>query len=243
MRLLSKINRTNIHISFGILVAAIVSALSASPVQGQVPTPNEAQIPNSLEAPRPNQVETPTPSQSQEIAKELFGNDGVMFAVDTVVEFGFVRSYGAYQSTFGVRNEETGEETDLIVEAKPSDNPQDINSPSDFKTENPNDFLGTPGNTVQKDTAEFTFEAGKKYSFYLRSKYQGRVVGTLYSTDANNSNGNRQVKFEGDIFALANGGSLIRWDDTGSALVRSDQQDTDFDDFIIRIGGHEKCGC
>ncbi|KST64005.1 hypothetical protein [Mastigocoleus testarum] len=235
MRLISKINRTDIHISFGILVAAILSALSASPVQ--------AQVPNPLEVPRPNQVETPTPSQSQEIAKELFGNDGVMFAVDTVVEFGFVRSYGAYKSTFGVRNEETGEETDLIIEAKPSDNPQDVNSPSDFKTENPNDFLGTPGNTVQKDTAEFKFEAGKRYSFYLRSEYQGRVVGTLYSTDANNSNGKRQVKFDGDIFALANGGSLIRWDDTGSALVRSDQQDTDFDDFIIRIGGHEKCGC
>lgn len=222
MRRTSKMNRTKIHIFIGVLIGGIVSTCSL-PVQAQIET------------------QTQTETQTKVSAQEFFGNNGVMFASDTIVEFKFVRSYGAYQSTFGVRNEETGEETDLIMEVKPSDNPQDVNFASDFQTENSNDFLGTPGNTVPKDFAKFRFKAGTKYSFYLRSKYQGRNVGTLYSTDINNPGGNRQVRFEGDIFALGNGGSLIRWDDTGSRLVKRDKQDTDFDDFIIRIGGHELC--
>ena len=223
MRRTSKINRTNLDILIGALIAGIVSTFSPTEAQAQA------------------QAQTQTQTKTEATVQEFFGNNGVMFTSDTIVQFEFVRSYGAYQSTFGVRNEETGEETDLIREAKPSDKPQDVNFASDFKTENPNDFLGTPGNTVPKQIAEFKFKAGNKYSFYLRSEYQGKVVGTLYSTDINNPGGNRQVRFEGNIFALGNGGSLMRWDDTGSALVKKDKQDTDFDDFIIRAGGHEQC--
>lgn len=234
MQRTSKISPTNINIPIAILIGIIFSVFSS---------PAKAQTQTQIQTQNQNQIQIPTQTPTQIIPEEMFDNNGVIFAVDTVVEFEFVRSYGAYQSTFGVRNEDTGEETDLISEAKPSDNPQDVNAASEFKTEDPSDFLGTPGNTVPKHIAEFTFKAGNKYSFYLRSKYQGRVVGTLYSTDINNPNGNQQVRFEGDFLTLGNGGNLMRWDDTGSALVKKDKQDTDFDDFIIRAGGHQKCGC
>ena len=41
--------------------------------------------------------------------------------------------------------------------------------------------------------------------------------------------------------ALLNGGILIRFDDTGSRLVKEKYQDQDFDDFVVGIGGYEGC--
>ncbi|BAY83146.1 hypothetical protein NIES267_26330 [Calothrix parasitica NIES-267] len=193
----------------------------------------------------PAQAQTPAPIQVQ--SQEFFDNSGVLFTKNTVVQFKFVRSYGAYQSVFGVRNETTGQETDLIGEVKPSDlSPsqfeQALNKPSDGLTDNPNDFQGTLGNAVPlPGTAQFIFKAGNRYSFYLKSQFKGRNVGVVYSTDAKNFAGNQQAKFIGGFSALANGGVTIRWDDTNSQIPRVNQNDNDFDDFIIKAGGHEEC--
>ncbi|MEM6753137.1 MAG: hypothetical protein AAF630_09235 [Cyanobacteria bacterium P01_C01_bin.38] len=193
----------------------------------------------------PAQAQTPEPIQQQ--SQELFGNSGILFSMDTLIQFKFVRSYGAYQSVFGVRNETTGEETDLIGETKPSDLTtsefeQALNKPSDGLTDNPNDFQGTLGNAVPlPGTAQFTFKAGNRYSFYLKSQFRGRNVGVMYSTDMKNPASNRQAKFSGGFYGLANGGVLIRWDDTNSEIPRVNKNDNDFDDFIIRAGGDEVC--
>jgi hypothetical protein len=183
-------------------------------------------------------------------SQEFFDNRGISFTQDTVVQFEFVRSFGAYQSVFGVRNENTGEEVNLIGEVKPSDlTPfeynQALNKPSDGQTDNPNDFPGTLGNAVPLPRiAEFTFKAGNRYSFYLRSQFKESDAGILYSTDMKNSSGTRQAKFVGDFSALSSGtGVFIRWDDTNSRIPRVDQNDNDFDDFIVRAGGYEEYLC
>ncbi len=178
-------------------------------------------------------------------AADVYGNTGIQFDVDTIVEFEFLKSNGAYQSTFGVINLDTGEKTPLLVESDSADRPQDVNRPSDFEDDTElsetDDFVGTPGRTVRNPLPEFQFQANTRYAFYLESTYNGRPAGILYSTDAQNPGSNQQARFEGNLNALLNGGSVIRWDDTGSVLVRTGQQDQDFDDFIVRVGGHEAC--
>lgn len=176
-------------------------------------------------------------------AEEVFGNQGIQFEVDTIVEFEFVGSHGAYQSTFGVVDLDTKEKTPLVVEAKSSDSPQDVTKPSNFQKTNGegSDFDGSPGETVPSPLTEFEFKANKRYAFYLESTYNDRPAGIVYSTDAQNPTGTQRAQFEGDLSSLANGGSLIRWDDTGSVLVKPQAQDTDFDDFVVRSGGKLAC--
>jgi len=178
-------------------------------------------------------------------AQEIFGNSGIQFEQDTIIEFEFLESHGGYQSTFGVINLVTGEKTPLIEEVKPADFSQTILAPSDFSTDlglgNDTDFLGTPGNAVPQPLAEFQFQANTPYAFYLESSYNGQPAGILYSTSTQNPGTNQQVLFEGGMPGLASGGVLLRWDDTGSLLVRENQQDRDFDDFVVRAGGHVAC--
>ncbi|NEO97629.1 MAG: hypothetical protein F6K58_02755 [Symploca sp. SIO2E9] len=178
-------------------------------------------------------------------AADIFENEVIEFEEDTVVEFEFVESNGAYQSVFGVINLDTGEKTPLIVEAKPSDQPQNVTVPSDYEDDaglfNTDDFHGTPGNAVPEPLPEFEFQANTRYAFYLESYYNGRPAGTIYSTDIRNPGSKRLAFFEGGFEALTNGGSLIRWDDTGSVLVKFEDQDIDSDDFIVRAGGHQAC--
>jgi hypothetical protein len=175
-------------------------------------------------------------------AVEDFNNGGIKFDVDTVVEFEFVESNGAYQSTFGVLDVETGQKTPLLAEVKPSDNPQNVYTPTDYghKTSKP-DFHGSPGNTVPQPFAEFLFKANKRYVMYLESTYNGRPAGIVYSTNSKNLRSSQQGKFEGDVLGLANGGTILRWDDTGSELVKQPQDDRDFNDFVVRAGGHLAC--
>lgn len=177
-------------------------------------------------------------------ATDEFDNNGIRFDVDTIVEFEFVESHGAYQSTFGVINLDTGEKTPLLAEVKPSDNPEPIHRLSKARTpgeRDPNDFLGTPGNTVPQPLAEFTFKANTRYAFYLQSTYNGRPAGIVYSTNAQNFGGNQQSKLEGGLSGLTNGGTVTLWDDTGSVLVKPNQNDNDYNDFIVRAGGHLAC--
>jgi hypothetical protein len=174
-------------------------------------------------------------------AAEQFSTKGVQFEADTIVEFEFVESHGAYQSTFGVINLDTGEKTPLLAEVKPSDNLQNVSTPSDYRRTSKDDFTGTPGNTVPKPLAEFYFKANQRYVFYLESTHKGRPAGIVYSTNSQNLGGNQQAKFDGEISGLANGGTITLWDDTGSALVKPNQNDLDFNDFIVRAGGHLAC--
>ena len=178
-------------------------------------------------------------------AQETFGNRGIQFERNTVIEFEFLESNGGYQSTFGVINLATGEKTPLIEEVKPADFDQSISAPSNFSTDlglnAQTDFLGTAGNTVPEPLAEFQFQANTPYAFYLESSYNGQPAGILYSDNTQNLGTNQQVIFEGGLPGLASGGVLLRWDDTGSLLVRENQQDRDFDDFVVRAGGHVAC--
>ncbi len=178
-------------------------------------------------------------------AADQFDLNGIQFDVDTIIEFEFVQSHGAYQSTFGVINLDTGEKTPLIAEVKPSDNFQDVTRPSQDRGTSgvldPRDFIGRPGNAVPQPLAEFEFKANRRYAFYLESTYNGRPAGIVYSTTALNRGGNQQAKFEGNFLGLANGGTINLWDDTGSVLVEPDKQDSDFNDFVVRAGGHLAC--
>jgi hypothetical protein len=166
-------------------------------------------------------------------AVEDFNNNFIRFEKDVAVEFEFVESRGAYQSTFGVINLVSGEKTPLLAEVKSSDDGA-LTSPRS------RDFLGTPGNTVPQPLTEFTFKAGQPYAFYLDSTYQGREAGTVYSSNNRNLGGQLQSRM-GDMGGLANQGLKIEWDDTGSVLSR--RNDLDFNDFQVIAGGNASLGC
>lgn len=179
-------------------------------------------------------------------AVELTLGDEIEFQQDTTLEFEFEESHGVYRSTFGVINVNTQEKTPLLQEVKPADN---VDSGTVFTrsrytddTGNPSDFLGTPGNTVPEPRARFLFKANEKYNFYLDSEYNGRPAGTLFSNDASNPGGNKQVLISGELVGVcasttapASNGVRLKWDDTGSLLVRQELRDSDYDDFIVDI--------
>ncbi|MBW4421599.1 MAG: PEP-CTERM sorting domain-containing protein [Myxacorys californica WJT36-NPBG1] len=168
-----------------------------------------------------------------------FGNAQIRFGEDTTLESSFLESHGAYQSTFGVLNLDTNEKTPLLVESRAADQAGTIFQPSSkiSDLESANDFSGTPGNTVSQSSAKYTFKAKTNYAFYLESSYNGRSVGTVYSSDVLNPNQERQVQFsDTDMTSLCQGGSVLLWDDTGSNLVRDrQQQDRDYDDFVVQL--------
>jgi hypothetical protein len=178
------------------------------------------------------------------------GNGGILFDQDTTLESEFVESHGAYQSTFGVLNLDSGEKTPLLIETRPSDRSASIFNPSSKvnDVESVRDFKGSPGVTVTQAIAKYTFKARQNYVFYLESTYNGRPTGIVYSSDLLNPNKEQQVQFTGSPSELCQTGMILSWDDTGARLVRArKQQDRDFDDFIVRvrdtacpIGGGEK---
>jgi len=211
------------------------------------------------------------------IAQNYFSTENIQFDQDTTIEFEFIESHGAYQSTFGVldldscQTQAGGEiifnscdRTALIVEAKASDAQDTVARRSTYEDtltqqSQETDFIGTPGNAVPRPMSEFKFEAGKRYALYLESSFNGNFAGVVYSTALLNGQGNTQALFEeGSIEtaqlvtrqnvpengqnqyqALINGGVLVRFDDTGSQLVKTDYQDVDFDDFVVGIGGYQ----
>ena len=177
---------------------------------------------------------------AQAIAADLsLGNGGIKFTRDTTLEPSFLESHGAYQSTFGVINLDTNEKTPLLVEVKPADAVTPVGRPSTRSDDRSTrlDFPGTPGNAVPQPISKFKFRANNNYAFYLESTLNGRPSGIVYSTDKLNPNTERQVVFAGQPADLCNSsGMLLAWDDTGSKLVRTrQQQDRDFDDFIVRL--------
>jgi hypothetical protein len=215
-------------------------------------------------------------SQAATATEDYFGNQGIQFSQDTIVEFEFIESHGAYQSTFGVidldscQSDAAGSvlfdsclKTPLVKEVKPSDTNETVYRRSTYETDSVDkaaqDFVGTPGDAVTEPKAEFTFKADKKYAFYLESQFNGKPAGIVYSANFLNSQSNQQALFdsekEGTVAVaqrrntlnenqfpqLIEGGILVRFDDTGSTLVRENQQDIDFDDFVVGVGGGFDC--
>ncbi|MEM6611385.1 MAG: hypothetical protein AAF652_03855 [Cyanobacteria bacterium P01_C01_bin.72] len=209
---------------------------------------------------------------------DVVGNQGIRFSEDTIVEFEFIESHGAYQSTFGVIDLDSCQtstagvidfdscaRTPLLSEVKASDKFDTVYRRSTYETDlqeaRNNDFLGSPGDTVPDFEQEFIFEGNKPYAFYLESEFDGKPAGTVYTTDLINARGNRQALFNEEGLTatavakrrnnpafdvnkfdyLVNGGLLINFDDTGSTLVKTEDEDVDFDDFIVGMGGGALC--
>lgn len=180
-----------------------------------------------------------TPVQAQ----DSFGNQAVQFPVDTTVEFEFKESHGAYQSTLGVVNLDTGEQTVLFREVKPYDaygtgKPQPP-SPGQNNIGTSLDFVGTvEGGTVQNRLAEYTFKANTRYAFYLESvSPTGQTRRTVRSTTS------LAAAFDGRLDSgIHNGitGVRIAWDDDG---LPGPGKDNDFDDFVIEAGGFAPVPC
>jgi hypothetical protein len=173
-------------------------------------------------------------------AQDSFGNQVIQFPVDTTVEFEFKESHGAFQSSIGIVDLETGQPVKVLFsEAKPYDafgtgQPQ----PRTFGQNNIGtslDHLGTvQGGTVQNQFNEFTFQANKRYAFYLESvSPSGQTRRTVLSSSS------LAAAFDGSLDSGNRGGAVgsrIAWDDDG--LPQAGRQDGDFDDFVIEAGGY-----
>ena len=137
-----------------------------------------------------------------------FGNNGISFDKDTIVDFSFKESHGYFWGQLGVLGP-NGTKTYLgMKEDKPFGSGlsgSDNGSAGEYK--------GTCGNTVSVCADSFTFKAGERYSLFLESKgAAGRVNTMVYSTTALNTgsqtvNGTpyafgQQVKFFDDLSLL-----------------------------------------
>ncbi len=155
-------------------------------------------------------------------AGEQFSPQTIKFDRDTIVEFEFLQSNNAAQSTFGVVNLATGEKTPLISEIRATDKPGQI--------------MGTAGKAVRKPYGEFTFKAGTPYSLYLDSTVKGKPPTTVYSNLEKNG-GAQVARFDNDATALGNQGVKIGWNDGISS------QSSDFNQFVVIAGGGIGCPC
>ncbi|MEW6492159.1 MAG: hypothetical protein AB1589_06380 [Cyanobacteriota bacterium] len=172
-------------------------------------------------------------------AQDSFGNQAIQFPVDTTVEFEFKASHGAYQSSIGIIDLDTRQPVKVLFsEAKPYDGYG--TGQSQTRTFGQNnvgtslDHLGTlQGGTVQNQYSEFTFQANKRYGFYLESvSPTGQTRRTVLSSN------NLAAVFDGSLDAGDRGGitgTRIAWDDDGLPGVG---KDNDFDDFVIEAGGY-----
>lgn len=173
-------------------------------------------------------------------AQDAFGNQVIQFPVDTTVEFEFKESHGAYQSSLGILDLETGQPVQVLFsENKPYDQfgtgQSQTRSPGQNNIGTSLDFLGTvQGGTVQNQLTEFTFQANKRYAFYLESvSPTGQTRRTVLSSSS------LAAVFDGSLNSGDRGGivgSRIAWDDDG--LPQAPGKDDDFDDFVIEAGGY-----
>lgn len=173
-------------------------------------------------------------------AQDSFGNQVIQFPVDTTVEFEFKESHGAYQSSLGILDLETGQPVQVLFsENKPYDQfgtgQSQTRSPGQNNIGTSLDFVGTvQGGTVQNQLTEFTFQANKRYAFYLESvSPTGQTRRTVLSSSS------LAAVFDGSLNSGERGGTVgsrIAWDDDG--LPQAPGKDDDFDDFVIEAGGY-----
>ncbi|MCT7961930.1 PEP-CTERM sorting domain-containing protein [Laspinema sp. D1] len=107
-----------------------------------------------------------------------FGTNGISFETDQKVNFNFVSSNGAFQSTLKIFEVLTSgavqDKGGLFEEVKGSDNGSR------------NGYRATLGNAVQMVNNTFTFVANRVYTLGLVSTYNGKNAGTVYSTSSLN---------------------------------------------------------
>ncbi|AFZ20965.1 hypothetical protein [Allocoleopsis franciscana] len=173
-------------------------------------------------------------------AQDSFGNQVIQFPVDTTVEFEFKESHGAYQSSIGIVDLDTRQPVKVLFsETKPYDQfgtgQSQTRSPGQNNIGTSLDFVGTvQGGTVQNQLNEFTFQANKRYAFYLESvSPTGQTRRTVLSSSS------LAAVFDGSLNSGDRGGivgSRIAWDDDG--LPQAPGKDDDFDDFVIEAGGY-----
>ena len=159
----------------------------------------------------------------QSASAEQFNSQAVKFDRDTIMEFQFLKSNNAAQSTFGVLNLATGEKTPLISEARAQDKPG-------------RNYAGTAGKAVRKPFAEFTFKSGTPYTLYLESTQKGKGTTTVYSLPEKNG-GAQLAKFDNEATALGTQGVKIAWNDGISS------NGSDFNQFLVIAGGGIGCPC
>lgn len=163
------------------------------------------------------------------------GPEGISFDTNQDVQFNFVHSKGAFQSTLKIfevlASGALEERSVLYQEVKGSD------------SGSRNDFLGTLGNAVQQVNNTFTFLAGKIYTLGLVSSYNGSNPGTVYSTSSLNYTGLQRATFgsggsaveaqafDAAPFQFANpfdGPVSIGFED-----IKWARADNDFNDFVV----------
>mgnify|MGYP006269374251 CR=1 FL=1 len=156
-----------------------------------------------------------TPAQAASLnAGESFGTNGILFAEDTTVDFGFISTQGSFKSNLKIFEGSTAV-FDLFAEKNRWDGGNTTSAT------NTNDWLGTSSNIVDPSTKSFTFKAGKTYSLGLESwGWNGNWVAKapVSSTTAQNTNGEQHAKFfaASDIRDLNNPLSYSRKTDLGN---------------------------
>ncbi|MCP2731480.1 PEP-CTERM sorting domain-containing protein [Limnofasciculus baicalensis] len=149
----------------------------------------------------------------------LFGNDGIFFEEDTLVDFWFLESNGKFKSTLSVYNADTNTTVNpfLFQEAAPG-----------YDVPKTGDFHGTCPQTVTSPAGEchtwFTFKGGVNYSLLLNSGGNNQV----YSTNALNLNSQNPLMQQAEFTAMGNHIYQIAWDDTGN------NNDGDMNDFFVK---------
>ncbi|MEO0801533.1 MAG: PEP-CTERM sorting domain-containing protein [Cyanobacteria bacterium J06642_2] len=168
----------------------------------------------------------------------LYRDRPIQLERHTKVDFDFIESHSPYLSEFGVINLDTNEQIPLIEQAKPYDDGATASDLAPFVSDlnSQDDYLGTPGQSVPQPHANFIFEAGTRYTLYLKSTYQGQDAGTVYLMDELHGTRSQLSLVEGNPEELCTGkGNLLLWDDTGTLLESRMQQDRDFDDFVVQV--------
>jgi hypothetical protein len=174
-----------------------------------------------------------------------FGNSGIKFDADTVVNFSFVESHGAYTSAVHIFEASNLKQSvaKLFWETKQSDNGGS------------NEWKGSFGNAVTSasglNSASFTFKAGVEYTLGLLSGKNG----TVYSTDSLNKTGTQQAVFgvENVLWSSLNKEKTNQFQQAGSFTSgnpfkdsvmisfddRGNKNDKDFQDFTISATASE----
>jgi hypothetical protein len=166
-------------------------------------------------------------------AAEEFNTQGIKFERDSIVEFEFIKSNNAAKSTFGVVNLATNEKTPLLSESKAFDmDGQKKAKAKKGKKVAKASYVGTPGKSVRKPFAEFTFKANTPYALYLESNGKGGMT-TVYSNSLNGAPGAAQ--FDTDATALGSQGVRIGWNDGKGGST--------FNQFMVVAGGGMGCPC
>jgi hypothetical protein len=154
-----------------------------------------------------------------------FKTDDLIQGDGTSVNFTFHQSHGAFQSEWGVYNNTTDTFYSLFQEVQSHDRVQAVAT----------DNKGTCGITVIDCNANFIFEAGNEYSFFLRNLNNTGHQKTVFSANELNpiqrwTKFENQVKFFSDLSVLEDASYAT------SASLTSDLAKADSESFSLASG-------